>query len=403
VPAGGGVRGVDGGRGGVQARIVDEHVVVVGAGPAGLAAAWAIRRAGLDPLVVDQADSVAASWRDRHDHLRLNTHRRFSHQPGARIPRRYGPFPARDECMAYLRDYAAGMRLRLGAVQRLDRGSITAAHAVIATGPDAEPVMPSWPGMASFGGIAIHAGQFRNAAEMAGLDVLVVGPGNSGVDLLGHLAGSDAGKLWLSARSGMNITLLRLGGVPLHPVSVLGRYLPLRWQDANARAVQRLAFGDLTRLGYPRSALGAFTRAAADGVTVAVDDGFVRALKAGRVTMKPAIDRFDGPHVRFTDGTSCAPDVVICATGYRPGLEQIVGHLVTLDARGMPPFTGARSSLLHPGLWFFGLDRSIYGNMHVRRRQARQLAQAITRQSTPGAGSAPHRAHPGRQASRRPV
>jgi hypothetical protein len=73
---------------GVDARTVDEHVVVVGSGPAGLAAAWAIRRAGVDPLVVDQADSVAASWQDRHDHLRLNTHRMFSHQPGARIPHR---------------------------------------------------------------------------------------------------------------------------------------------------------------------------------------------------------------------------------------------------------------------------------------------------------------------------
>lgn len=339
----------------------------------------------------------------------------FSHQPGARIPRRCGPYPARDDYVAYLQDYAAGMRLRQGTrVDRVDRagsgwelrldgGSITAAHVVIATGPDAEPVTPSWPGMAGFPGIVMHAGQFRNVAEVAGLDVLVVGPGNSGVDLLGHLARSDAGTLWLSARSGMNITPLRLGGVPLHPVSVLGRYLPLAWQDANARTVQRLAFGDLTRLGYPRSALGAFTRAAADGVTVAVDDGFVRALQAGRVIMKPAIDRFDGPRVCFTDDTNCAPDAVICATGYRPGLEQIAGHLVTLDAHGMPPFTGARSSPLHPGLWFFGLDRSIYGNMHVRRRQARQLAKAITRQSPAPDDSVPHRAHPGRQASRRLV
>ena len=358
---------------------------------------------------------MAASWQGRHDHLRLNTHRIFSHQPGARIPRRFGPFPARDDYVAYLQDYAAKMRLRLGTrVHRVDRrdggwelrlngGSIGADHIVIATGPDAEPVMPSWAGMAGFPGTVIHAGQFRNVAEMAGLDVLVVGPGNSGVDLLGHLADSEAGKLWLSARSGMNITPLRLGGVPLHPVSVLGRYLPLPWQDANARAVQRLAFGDVTRLGYPRPALGAFTRAAADGVTVAVDDGFVRALKAGRVTMKPAIDRFDGPQVCFTDGTSCAPDAVICATGYRPGLEHIAGHLVTLDAQGMPPFTGTRSSPRHPGLWFFGLDRSIYGNMHVRRRQARHLAQAIRRQSAAGEGNVPHRVHPGRQVGQHPV
>jgi hypothetical protein len=61
----------------------------------------------------------------------------------------------------------------------------------------------------------------------------------------------------------MNIVPLRLGGVPLHPVSVLGRYLPPRWQDASVRVVQRMAFGDLTRLGYPRSALGAFTPRAA--------------------------------------------------------------------------------------------------------------------------------------------
>ena len=108
-----------------------------------------------------------------------------------------------------------------------------------------------------------------------------------------------------------------------------------------------------------------------------MDDGFARALKAGRVVMKPGIDRFDGPRVCFTDGTSCAPNVVICATGYRPGIEALAGHLVTLDRRGMPPFTGAASSPEHQGLWFFGLDSSIYGNMHVHRRQARQLARAI--------------------------
>ena len=266
---------------------------MIGAGPAGLAAAWAIGRAGLDPLMVEQADAVAASWRARHDQLRLNTHRMFSHQPGARIPRRYGPFPAREDDVAYLERYAAGMRIRFGsAVGRIDRagpgwklglgrGSISTAHVVVATGPDAEPVMPAWPGMASFPGTLIHAGQFRSTEEMAGRDVLVVGPGNSGVDLLNHLVRSDAARLWLSARSGMNIAPLRLAGIPLHPVSIAGRRLPRRAQDANVRAIQRLAFGDLSRYGYPRSDLGAFTRITADGVTVAVDDGFVRRAEDG--------------------------------------------------------------------------------------------------------------------------
>ena len=112
---------------------------------------------------------------------------------------------------------------------------------------------------------------------------------------------------------------------------------------------------------------------------MAVDDGFVRALKSGRVTMKPAVDRVDGRTICFADGSTGEPDVVICATGYRPALGSLAGHLVALDESGMPPFTGPSSSPHCPGLWFFGLNRSIYGNMHVHRRQARQLAQLIAR------------------------
>jgi len=241
--------------------------------------------------------------------------------------------------------------------------------------------------MADFTGELIHAGQFRSTAEMAGRDVLVVGPGNSGVDLLNHLVRSDAARLWLSARSGMNIAPQRLAGIPMHPLSIAGRRQPLRAQDASLRAVQRLAFGNLASYGYPRSELGAFTRFAADGTSVAVDDGFARALKSGRVTMKPGVDRVEGRNVCFTDGSACSPDVVICATGYRPALAPLAGHLVELDQAGMPPFTGPSSSPLHPGLWFFGLDRSIYGNMYIRRPQARQLARMIARNPAPSPSS----------------
>ena len=368
---------------------MDEHVVIVGAGPAGLAAAWAIRRAGHDPLVVEQADAVAASWRGRHDHLRLNTHRAFSHQPGARIPRRCGPYPARDDYAAYLQEYSAGMRLRLGTrvhridrtdegwVLALDRGGLTAAHVVIATGSDAEPVLPDWPGLDSFGGTVIHAGQFRNVAEMAGRDVLVVGPGNSGVDLLGYLAASDAGRLWLSARSGMTVTPRRrrravAPGQPraaAHAGALAGRHGPRR-AAAGVRRPQPVRLS----AARARSLHPAARRRRHD--------------RGGRRLRPRAEDRAGGHEaghrpVRRPSGPLHRRHQLRSAHGHLrdrlPARNRGAGRaLVALDRRGTPAFTGAESSPEHPGLWFFGLDSSIYGNMHVRRRQARQLARAIT-------------------------
>ena len=372
-----------------SASVGEETCVVIGAGPAGLAAAWTLSRVGIDPLILEKGPSVATVWRGRHDHLELNTWRGLSHQPGLRLPRRVGMFPGRDEYVRYLERYATGMRLRPGVeVTRVDRsdsgwllrtaeGDVATDHAVVATGPDRVPVRPRWPGQDGFTGTVVHAGEFRNVAEVEGRDVLVVGSGNSGTDLLNHLVKSRVGALWLSARHGMTVLPRQLLGVPLHPIPVATRRLPIKAQDANAQLMQRLVYGDLTRFGYPSAEVGPFTRQLADGVTAAIDGGFVRALKTGRVTMKPAIERFDGSTVVFADGSSEQPDVVITATGYRPGLEPLVGHLVNLDHKGLPPFMAATSSPAHPGLWFFGLNRSIYGNMYVRRREAKELAARI--------------------------
>jgi cation diffusion facilitator CzcD-associated flavoprotein CzcO len=147
--------------------------VVCGAGAAGLAAGAMLRRVGVDAVVVERSDRLAASWRSRHAALRLNTPGWMSTQPGYRATRRrYGEFPSRDSWIRYLEDYAAHHRLqlRLGTeVERIARddgawrvhtsgGPLKAQAVVIATGFDREPHLPEWPGRERFNGELIHAG-----------------------------------------------------------------------------------------------------------------------------------------------------------------------------------------------------------------------------------------------------
>lgn len=369
-----------------------DAVLIVGAGPAGLAAAWELERNGIRPRVIDRADRVGSSWRGRHEQLCLNTHRMFSHQPGRRIPRRFGAYPARDDYIRYLEDYLewSGIEVEFGVCARrvdaepgggwrvdTDRGRLRATHLVVATGSDRLPSIPPWAGREDYRGTIIHAGEFRHARDHVGQRVLLVGAGNSGVDIGNHLAAVDIGPSWVSIRNGPTIAPQYAFGLPTHPLLVGLRWLPLKLQDFNVALLSRIALGDLTRDGIPRPPKGALTRQIEDGVTLAVDNGFVAALKAGRFAVVPPIASFGRDRVHLADGRTIDPDVVICATGYRLGLEPLVGHLDVLDGNGRPRALAGDRLPSRPGLWFFGQNSSTYGNMNIRRAEARRLARRI--------------------------
>ena len=87
--------------------LMSEHdVVVIGACPAGVAAAVALKDRGLRPLLVDRADAVAPMWRARYDRLRLNTCRPYSHLPGRRFPKGTPMFASRDQLVEHLDRHA---------------------------------------------------------------------------------------------------------------------------------------------------------------------------------------------------------------------------------------------------------------------------------------------------------
>ena len=372
---------------------VHHDVVVVGAGPSGLVAASRLARAGFEVVVLERAPAVAARWRSRYEPLRLNTLRSLSHLPGQRIPRRAGRYPSRDDFITYLEDYAVRHRLavRFGtAVERIDRavdgwrldtstGPLLARYVVVATGWDAVPVMPEWPGRDDYAGDLLHSADFFCPDGYRGREVLIVGAGNSGVDIAGHLVRAGA-KVTVSMRTPPTIVPRMRLGVPAQVLALIADHLPSKVGDTVGALLQRITFGDLRRYGLPRAPVGFQTMFRRCQRIAAVDDGFVAALKAGDIRLVSPIERFDGGDVVLNEGTRLQPDTVIAATGYRRGLETMVGHLGVLRPDGIPiHHDGAPEHPSAPRLYFCGFWTSNGGQIRLMPGQARRIAWAAAR------------------------
>lgn len=373
--------------------VAGEPVIVVGAGAAGLVAADALAERGIASLVLEKEHRLAEPWRRRHDQLTLNTHRALSTLPGYPYPAGTIAFPHKDVIVGYLEAFAAERDLAIEydtTVERIERasdggwtvhtssGTRHATNVIVATGRDRQPWLPSWPGMDSFRGPVVHAADFATAQDYAGKSVLVVGAGNSGFDILNHLARAETGALWLAARSGPSILPKRIGNIAVNRFGGIMSKLPARAADAAIAATQRLAFGDLTRYGLAKPAKGGASRLRDDHIALSVDEGAVAAIKAGRIEVVKAAERFEDGEVVLADSMRIRPDVVIAATGYRTGLENMAGGLGVLDANGVPKATGAEPSG-QPGLWFIGMRPSLVSNFHAAGVQAAAIARRIAK------------------------
>ncbi|RDI19995.1 flavin-binding monooxygenase-like protein [Rhodococcus sp. AG1013] len=307
-----------------------DRVCIVGAGPAGLSAARAFRRLGIEYDQFERHSDVGGIWdldnpgTPMYESAHFISSRTMSGFHDFPMPDSFPDYPGNRAILDYTRSFARafGLYESIGfgtAVEditpdgdgwavRLSTGERRRYRAVVcATGVTWQPRIPAHPG--TFDGEIRHAVTYRGIDEFRGKRVLIVGLGNSGADIACDAAAS-ASETFVSVRRGYHVIPKHIFGTPTDVFAEKGPRLPIALERPLLTGVLRLIQGDLTRLGLPRPDHKLLES------HPLLNSQLVHHLQHGDVAIVPDVARFAGPRVEFTDGSSREVDLVLYATGY---------------------------------------------------------------------------------------
>jgi putative flavoprotein involved in K+ transport len=358
-----------------MSQIVD--TLVIGAGQAGLAAGYQLQRAGRSFTILDAAAQPGGSWPHYYESLRLFSLARFSSLPGLPFPGDPERYPARDEVIAYLGQYAEHFQLpivtsarvaqvaRYGEVfivQTEDGRTFQARSLIAATGAFHRPYLPQTPEQQAFCGTIMHAFAYRDPAPFAGQRIVVVGAGNSAVQIATELA--HVARVTLATREPVRFVNQRPYGRDIHFWWWLTRFDTRPLDSAIGTWLNRLVDGKGSRV---------------------LDIGIYRAaLAAGTPNQRAMFARFTDTGVVWDDGSTEDVNTVIFATGYRPNLSYLA-PLGALDVEGRAVHRHG-VSLIVPGLYFVGLsNQRTFSSATLRGvgSDAAVVVRHLTRQLAP--------------------
>ncbi|KAG9140346.1 hypothetical protein Leryth_018512 [Lithospermum erythrorhizon] len=303
--------------------IVVEGPVIVGAGPSGLATAACLKKKNIPSLILERANCIASLWKLKtYDRLHLHIPKDFCQLPHMPFPENYPTYPNREQFISYLENYVDVFGLeprfnetvvraefdekcevwRLVSVGEADDGECVETEyvskwLVVATGENAEEIVPSFEGMDNFNGPIYHTSAYKNGYLFREKKVLVVGSGNSGMEVCLDLANYNA-KPSLVVRDSVHILPREMLGRSTFEVSMfLLKWFPLRLVDFFMLLISYFILGDTSKLGIPRPKVGPLELKMKTGKTPTLDVGTLDKI------------REDGMVETF--------DAIILATGFK--------------------------------------------------------------------------------------
>ncbi|MDT0213759.1 NAD(P)-binding domain-containing protein [Rothia sp. ARF10] len=375
---------------------------VIGAGSSGIAAVKALAQAGVPFDCFEQGSVVGGNWvldnpngqSACYDTLEINTscpRMAYSDFP---MPADYPAYARHDQVAAYFEAYVDHFALRDRITFDTTVTNVTPAPddtwSVTVEGPDGrrtrtydavlvanghhwDPRWPEPPYPGTFDGQQIHAHDYRSAAQLEGRDVVVVGSGNSALDIAVE-AGRVARSTVLSQRRGQWVLRKFTLGRPSDQVALPG-WLPW-WATALRLRLGALTSGNVARLGLPQPAHK-------PGQSHPVQSEGIRdALRSGAVSPKPGIERLDGDRVVFVDGSSAPADLVVWATGYRVTFPFLDTSLVSAEDNDLPLWKRTVHPDL-PGLFFIGLLQPVGAVMPLAEAQGTWVTEMLAGRYAP--------------------
>lgn len=374
-----------------------KRVCVIGAGPSGIAAGKALLAEGFDPIVFEKSGEVGGNWVYRpepgHSSVYETTHiissKTLSQYEDFPMPADYPDYPSHAELRAYFEAYARHFgvdrtirfhtevlratrdpdgRWRLGLRAPDGEREEVCDGLLVANGHHWDPFVPDVRG--HFDGRIQHSHAFKRAEPFRGRRVLVVGAGNSACDVAVETS-RVAARTCLSVRRGQHIVPKFLFGVPNDVLYAKILWLPRPLRQPLLGLTARVMQGRYARYGLPEPDAGILQ------MHPTLNSELLYYIRHGRIAVRPGIERFDGPEVRFVDGTSEPFDDVIFATGYKISFPFFDKSFIDWsEALQIPLYR----KMIHPeidNLFFIGLFQPLGCIWPLADYQARIAAKAL--------------------------